>query len=129
MNSDEISWLMQLHPTFIGVFPIDQLPTPVRADTCFIVNTDSSNLPGKHWLAIRVNTNKEAYYFDSLCSYPVACIANHLLRYVTKLYYITESIQNPLTNLCGHFCVQYLYCHAVDSNPIKFINNLKLLIS
>ena len=37
---------------FIGVYSRDQLPIIKDYPSCFILNTDTSDKPGEHWLAI-----------------------------------------------------------------------------
>ena len=39
-------------PNFVGVFPLNKLPQALRAPANLIVNTDTHNLPGEHWLAV-----------------------------------------------------------------------------
>ena len=47
------------HNRFLGVFAINLLPfVPRYLRPCgFIVNTDSANLPGQHWIAVVLTTD------------------------------------------------------------------------
>lgn len=55
----------------LGVLACDQLPTkPIRYPCMGIVNTDPSDLPGKHWLAFYITKDKQGYFFDSFGNSP-----------------------------------------------------------
>ena len=52
---------------FHGVFPIDELPSAVPHYPFFmIVNTQSHNLPGEHWITIFIDADRRGDIFDSL---------------------------------------------------------------
>ncbi|KAK3704916.1 hypothetical protein QZH41_005383, partial [Actinostola sp. cb2023] len=54
-----------LRPAFLGVFPADRLPTTHRSGTGLIVNTDPSDRPGTHWVAMYWDNEGRAEFFDS----------------------------------------------------------------
>jgi hypothetical protein len=96
---------------FIGVFPLDKLPplSSIVSGNSFIVNTQSSNLPGMHWLAVFV-TQSQMRVFDPLgaSSYP-----NQLVDYLhrnneRRVFYNRRVIQDPRTSLCGQHCLRWL---------------------
>ena len=52
---------------FIGVFPIDKLPSSIPRYPCFlVVNTQAHNLPGEHWLSIFISKQRKGEVFNSL---------------------------------------------------------------
>ena len=55
-------------PHFLGVYPLDKLPSAIRAPSNFIVNTHTHNLPGEHWLAVSYQKGGIVYAFDPLVS-------------------------------------------------------------
>ena len=60
---DHGQWLNQLHGQVCSRDLLPQLkPSDVRA---YIVNTDKSDQPGEHWIAIYFYNDKKAFYFDS----------------------------------------------------------------
>lgn len=102
---------------FVGVFPLDRLPSILPANAKFIVNTHSSNLPGEHWIAVDI-TKRAA--FDPLgIHYP------HLLyTYLVKrgiLYFNRFALQSPLSQACGAFCIYFLHhgLHNLYANDFK----------
>jgi len=56
MNSDEIDRFLKARVRdFDGVFSIDNLPDDPRLLVC---NTDHSNKPGRHWIAIYIREER-----------------------------------------------------------------------
>ena len=61
----QIDNYLRKNESYLGTFPLDRLPDlPNKFPKSIIINTDQSNKPGDHWIAI-VLTEKHAYYFDS----------------------------------------------------------------
>ena len=49
---------------FLNVYSSDQFPKNVKNNQCFIINTDSINEPGTHWIAVYKYKNK-FYFYDT----------------------------------------------------------------
>lgn len=115
---------------FLGVFPIDRLPEklPRRLPVLFIVNTNPSNLPGQHWKAVFISTNREGEIFDSLA----APISLKLQRWMTRntRRWITSklTLQNPLAASCGGYVLYYvmtrLQCNSLKACVKPFSKNV-----
>lgn len=61
INSDPV-----MRKIVIGVFARDQIPHKFHNFPCgFIVNTDTSDRPGKHWLAFYMESKNNVEFFDS----------------------------------------------------------------
>ena len=112
--------------SFLGVFARDQLPPylPMK-NAAFIVNTDTSNLPGQHWLACIVR-NGEGFVFDPL-GYSVPLMLVEWMTDNTRQWSSNlREIQPYLSNMCGYFCLHFLY-HATahflkDEHFVNIIN-------
>ena len=86
---------------FRGVFLRDQLPKKPRRNECGVMNLDSSNGDGTHYIAwYKQNNNK--YYFDGYGIQPAIEMINYLQK---PIYYNTERIQPDDTVVCGHLCI------------------------
>lgn len=108
---------------FIGVFPIDKLPSRIPHYPCFlVVNTQAHNLPGEHWLSIYISKQRKGEVFDSL-GQP---IGNFLRRWLTshaingwtsnrRIY------QNPLSDTCGAFAIFYVL-NRLQTDKLPFSN-------
>jgi hypothetical protein len=68
---------MRYHPNFKGVFARDEFIVLARPTGCFIVNTDTSNLRGIHWIAINIRDGR-SYYFDPAGGIPMRDICRVL---------------------------------------------------
>lgn len=93
-------------PYFRGVFMRNELPNKPKLIECGIINLDTSENEGTHWVAY-VKFKNYCEYFDSfgdlkppmeLCQY-----LNH-----HNIYYNYKKYQNFNTFNCGHLCIKYL---------------------
>ena len=121
---------MRHDPTFVGVFPLNRIPhLNGKGAHTFIVNTQTDNLPGQHWIAVR-NLWDRAWIFDPLASHPPPpALCHHLLLYgnIGFLYVSTLAAQPPDTLTCGPHCVYFLW-HGVpapsEKAVLEYINKL-----
>ena len=91
-----------------GVLASDELGL-VRKPGAYIVNTDPSHLPGKHWITLYLSRNEPPEVFDSLARHPDEY---HFLKRFFRgrsFTYNTERWQKAGTATCGQFCLFYLY--------------------
>ena len=94
---------------FLGVFACDDLPTTRKnASVCFIVNTESQNLEGQHWIAVKL-CNNIGFIYDPLGLVPPRAIHVQLRNQVSAIVYNSEGFQSVLSNKCGQHCVFFLY--------------------
>ena len=91
-------------PNFRGVFLRDTLPKRPNQKECGILNLDSSNGRGTHWVAWFKNKD-DKYYFDSYGVQP----PNEMITYLqSPILYNTEQIQQADQVFCGHLCLYVL---------------------
>lgn len=97
---------------YLGTFALDKVPLHFIRDAKlqhFIINTQTSNLPGQHWIAVTVYDNEKAYIFDSFGVPPPSLLVNQLKRRgIQKIYYSQQQVQNFGTLLCGQLALQHL---------------------
>lgn len=101
---------------FLGVLPCDHLPKESlrTLPTSAIINTHPSHLPGEHWLAIYINKDGSAFFFDSFGNSPdfirfPASIIDFLKNNSTSIQYSAKQVQHFMAVTCGHHCVFFLY--------------------
>lgn len=84
----------------------DTLPKKPRKVECGIVNLDSSNNEGTHWVAY-VKVNNYAEYFDSFGNLKPPL---ELIKYLQRatINYNYDQFQSFDTVNCGHLCLDFL---------------------
>ena len=115
-------------PGFIGVFPLDHLPqfytSRPKVPYRFIVNTQTVNLPGEHWLGISYEENGIVLAFDPLGFYYPSSLVEYLLNTSRKVYFNYHQYQKPGTTVCGQMCVAFLKslkCMSVNDMISRFV--------
>ena len=108
---------------FRGVFARNMLPKKALYPSCLIVNTDPSNKPGGHWLAIYYNHNGESEFFDSYGLHPFFYgLDTYLEKTSSKWTQNKKQIQSFYSNLCGYYCFFYLIakCRGYSLDEMNF---------
>ena len=124
LNKDKFS-----RKLFCGVLPIDELKKfKFRKPCSLIINTDESNKPGEHWIALFINKNGNLEYFDSYGIKPFKKeIYQFIKKHRMKLIYNKKKIQNSASINCGKFCLLFLLLRTRGFTMKKiiklFINN------
>ena len=116
---------------FLGAFPLDCLPqriSPTQLPVLFIVNTNSSNLPGQHWKAVYVSKQRIGEVFDSL-AVPVSLKLQQWLNEFTRKWSPSRlTLQNPLAATCGGYVLYYVMCRlhfkSINSCLSPFTSNV-----
>ena len=112
-------------PHFKGVFMRDTLPTDIDLNECGVVNLDSNQGNGTHWVAYYKNGNIRIY-FDSFGLDP----PNEVKKYIGfPLLVQTYQLQKADDAICGHLCVHVLKELASGKQFKDIINSLWLSIS
>ena len=111
---DLISFLKS-SPHFLGCYSDDEISKVILKPTCFIiVNLDTSDRPGSHWVALGIFKNS-IEVFDSLgfdiVSWPT--VPHGLLSFLHRVSFrkrikVIPRIQSKQSTLCGIFCVFYI---------------------
>ena len=109
-------------PNFRVVFLRDTLPKRPNQKECGILNLDSSNGRGTHWVAWFKNKD-DKYYFDSYGVQP----PNEMIKYLqSPILYNTEQIQQADQVFSGHLCLYVLKEMSKEKGLQEIINGLYL---
>lgn len=119
MNTVQLTGLMDkisCNTNFLGVLPCDYLPEdPLKDTPCMLIsNTQSSDEPGEHWIAIYIRRDGVACFFDSFGNAPdadcfPASFHNFLKNNSTVVQYSDKQVQDYTSDTCGQHCVFFLY--------------------
>lgn len=98
-----------LPSTFHGVVSRDALPmNPSHKELLLIINTDTSNLPGQHWVAFIVRRGV-GFYFDPMGYPPPLMVTNWIQYNYDKWSSNMRRVQMANSTNCGYFCLHFLY--------------------
>ncbi len=97
---------------FIGVFARDRLPNLKKKKCCLVLNTDSHEKPGEHWLAIYVDENGFGEFFDSYANNPERFGLINYLNKNCRIWTYNKQIIQGNSNFCGYYCVLFLLFRA-----------------
>lgn len=109
---------------FQGVFAINTIPKRVKSKPAlYVINTDKSNQPGQHWLAVYFPSNGCGEFFDSYgrsaTKYPEI---KRFLKYNSKcIIYNNKQLQSLFTGVCGQYCCIFLLNRCKRNSMEKFI--------
>ena len=113
--------------SFGGVYACDQLST-LTVDSypkSIVVNTDPTNLPGTHWVAIYFTDEMKGEFFDSYGRRPDD-YNRHFLNFMDRNSLEWESnekeLQSAFSAVCGQYCIYYLF-HRCRDIPMSSIVN------
>ena len=123
MNSIQLINRLKSVRNFCGVYARDQLPKTLRRPVSFIVNTDSKNEKGEHWVAFYL-TKSRLEYFDPLGFPP---FGKNLVGFINKntrkrFYYSCKSLQNSNSTICGKYCIAFIKHRYSGKSYVSFIN-------
>ena len=133
VSTDEILQLMSGTRNFLGCFAENDLSS-IRLSSFpsfMIVNIDSSNLPGSHWLALVID-RKSVEVFDSLGFnlFHLPRIPCHLLSFIHRLtqsrkLLVSHKLQPNKSYLCGFYSMFFVLSrqHHSFSEITKFFTN------
>jgi hypothetical protein len=91
----------------LGVICKDELPKKLTTGA-FVLNMANSDQPGTHWVALIVDDQKNAAYFDSYGCPPPEEVVKYTKR-CKHVYYNTDQIQAVSSTDCGWFCIAFLH--------------------
>ena len=104
----------------IDVISYDEIPQYVKKPSLYVINTDHSSGPGKHWVCIFVDELKMEY-FDSLGDEPVE-LHDFLSSQKKPYIYNVRRIQSLTSNVCGAYCILYCYFRSRGYDLEYFMN-------
>ena len=112
-----------LGDSFLGVYSVNGLPSihPTRkGPVTLIVNTDTTNLPGQHWIAIYIDKDNTGEVFDSFGRLPPSYVQRWMNLRTRYWSHSKECVQSLFSTQCGAFCLYYLY-HRIRGYPLNVI--------
>jgi len=112
MKAFQIVKRLERVKNFLGVFSSDNLPIIKSSPCLLVVNIDGENLPGSHWIGVRISTQQIEIY-DSLClkSYPQPLLDLFNSKPLKRL----PQIQPAESYLCGLYACFFILSRDIYS--------------
>ena len=100
MNSLQIMNILKNDPftktVFTDVLPSDRLPREIRKRSRgYILNTDASDMPGSHWIAMYLTEDGNGEFWDSYGQAPGFYNQNFTLNFLTNIYMEQKNFASP----------------------------------
>lgn len=107
---------------FQGVYMRNELNFKLARNGSYVINTDTDNKSGAHWIAIinKPNLNRVIYY-DSLGSPPNLAFIKFMRTSYKKIMYNSSPIQGAGSLTCGYYVI---YCIRQIDLGVSFYNML-----
>jgi len=124
---DELEIKMGIN-NFKGCFYKDTLKK-IEPSSSYITNLNSEfnekneRNAGSHWVALITDDMKKGIFFDSYGEKEPNKIKNLLKSNQYKIAHTTKHIQSLMSNLCGYFCLGFIYFLTVSKHRTKNIIN------
>jgi hypothetical protein len=100
----------RLQDAFIGVFPRDRMPTPIHRNTGLVLNIETHDQPGLHWVALYRDEQGNLEFWDSYGIHPSLYGINPP---AAQFRMNTCTLQCSNSAVCGEYCIFYLFHRAV----------------
>lgn len=115
--TNDLEWMVSsdkiLRKNVHGIYPSDMMPTlDFSKGFGLIANTDESDRPGQHWLAVFIPNKGPPEFFDPLAFPPIHYVdhfENFLVNRGPQYKFNTQKVQSDESTQCGLFCIYYLY--------------------
>ena len=127
-NFDIIDVVKQIGiPHFRGVFMRNTLPKRPRKQECGIMNLNTSNEPGSHWVCWYKNDTDRIYFdsFGCICPMELQKYLKTQAEFKNNIPSIqrnSEQVQQPNTQICGQMCL-YVLKHLSNGTNFQTIIN------
>ena len=80
---------------------------------------------GSHWVALITDDMKRGIYMDSYGEREPVEIKNLLKCNQYKLGHTSKNIQSLMSNLCGFFCLAFIYFLTVSKQRTKTLSMIR----
>ena len=130
MNSNQLLHILQqdtfTKTVFTDVLPSDRLPAKIRKPKGFILNTDPSNKPGTHWIAMFLATDGKGEFWDSYGKAPgfYSQAFTRFLEEHCKAYTWNKKVLQAYTSdVCGQYTL-FFALHRCRGIPMSTIASM-----
>lgn len=106
---------------YVGVYSMDgDWTEPTKLPACYVINTDTRQGTGEHWVTFYLDDDGSSDYFDPYGTAPIKKIYKWLKKKTPTIRYNTKWIQGPLSGICWAYVLYFLHmrCRHVPLETI-----------
>ena len=121
----ELNQIAQTNSIALGINNIIMKDQITNSDTnTWIINLESSNKQGTHWVAM-IKFSNIYFFFDSYGAIPPTSIIKYVKSEAGIVAYNNYIIQSLDSTMCGFFCLTFLHFmqNAKNTNKFTAFNN------
>ena len=112
---------------FTDVLPSDRLPHEIRKrPRGYILNTDPSDKPGSHWVAVYLTEDGKGEFWDSYGKAPgfyTKKFSQFLNKHCSTFAWNRRVLQAPLSDVCGQYTL-FFALHRCRRIPMSTNANM-----
>ena len=114
--------------TYKGAFAKDKIPF-LNLNSSYIINlnnvkdNEGNIMQGSHWVCLYIDNLGNAVYMDSYGIAPPIEVMTRIEENnkIKDFLYNTKNIQSMMSDVCGYFCLAYIYYVSKYENRTKNI--------
>lgn len=108
----------------VRVCPRNKIPSIKNKPIGFVINTDSDQEAGEHWVSIFIGKDGVPIYFDSFGLPPLHEDILSFLesRSTNGWIYNKLTLQHPTSTACGKYCIEFLRNQFSRKHVNHFLN-------
>ena len=125
MNTKQVDRELRSLRVYRGTFARNELcRKKFRKPFAIVINTDSLQQAGEHWVAVFAPVRGRCEYFDPMGWPPPHKQILRFLNTTAKQYvYCCEPLQGAASNKCGRFCIAFIKARDKGISYEDFIND------
>jgi hypothetical protein len=128
MNTKQIDEIFKKYSytrkIYKGTRAFDELPKKIMKPSAYIINTETRDKDGEHWIAIYYNNYGNVEFFDSFGLGPAFYgLEDFLLKTSNKCFYNTFALQSLNSEYCGYYCVLFVLFKSKKKSFLNFLNH------
>lgn len=129
MDENEINEKLRKTNNYLGTYSLDELSS-LRISiypSYLIINMDLRGNSGTHWIGMALY-HQDVYLCDSLGTlipdirFPIELINFLHLVSFNKQLHISKQLQSYSSNLCGKYCVFFIFLMSLTNNYLTFLS-------